>query len=313
VEKARLVELISLGPGGVRFAPSPTGRFHIGNLRTAWISREFARALGLPWVVRFEDIDVPRVLAGARESQAEDMAALGLVPDRVEIQSAFRARHWNVFSQAVRSGAVYPCDCSRKDVREAIQGSASAPHGVQPIYSGHCRARKGTSSGPDSVGWRFAVPEDKSGQSDFVVARTGSRLPAESTFVPAYHWACAIDDWDGKHALLVRAHDLAEVAGQHRSIMRWLAGSKGVATSSSSIFPAVFHTSLVTGDSGERLEKRTRGVTLPELVAAGWTAEALEKRFASSFDRSFLSPFAPGKIFGEAGIMLKFRELIGLK
>src|SRR5262245_60491697 len=105
---------------GVRFAPSPTGRFHIGNLRTAWISERLARARKEEWVVRFEDIDQPRVISGAREAQLEDMAALALKPDRIELQSAFREMHWKWFQRGVESGQLYPCYCSRKDVQSAL-------------------------------------------------------------------------------------------------------------------------------------------------------------------------------------------------
>src|SRR5271157_4598918 len=98
----------------IRFAPSPTGTFHLGNLRTAWISHEFARSLKLPWVVRFEDIDKPRVVPGAMQKQLEDLQFLNLIPDQVLIQSEFHSRHESLFRKAVDSGQVYPCTCSRK-------------------------------------------------------------------------------------------------------------------------------------------------------------------------------------------------------
>src|SRR6185437_14145850 len=104
----------------VRFAPSPPGRFHIGNLRTAWISHEFARVLNFPWVVRFEDIDQPRVLPGAQQTQLDDMAALGLIPDRVLTQSHQNTRHEDLFRAAIDKNQIYPCTCSRKEVLESL-------------------------------------------------------------------------------------------------------------------------------------------------------------------------------------------------
>ncbi len=288
---------MAFSPGRtVRFAPSPTGRFHIGNLRTALISRDWARLLGAAWVVRFEDIDAPRVLRGAQAQQLEDMHRLGLVPDRVQQQTHAKRRHWKLFERAVREGRVYPCDCSRKEVRDALEASASAPHGELTPYSGRCRKRDHEPRAEmASLGWRFALDEDPSGRSDFVVARSHGRLnadglPASGAFVPAYHWACAIDDIDGRHALLVRASDLANVVSQHRSIMAWVAGSDP--------FPAVFHTALITQDSGARLEKRTRGVTLEELVQAGWSAEKILNTLHDSFNLD-ASEWIPGRIFGE--------------
>src|SRR6185312_17052083 len=96
----------------VRFAPSPTGKFHVGNLRTAWISHIFSRYLGQPWIVRFEDIDQPRVVAGALQWQLDDLRKLGMVPDRVLVQSERLARHEALFRDAVAAGQVYPCTCS---------------------------------------------------------------------------------------------------------------------------------------------------------------------------------------------------------
>lgn len=344
--KSRTCDIASLH--GVRFAPSPTGLFHVGNLRTAWISRELARAWSQPWVVRFEDIDGPRVLAGSQEAQLADMATLGLRPDELVVQSLAHGRHWQVFERAVAERRVYPCFCSRKDVREALEGAGSAPHpvtaarpataaqshevnrtddvsaasgaAVQPlpnnIYSGHCRkllAQPSSGAWPSpashglpSLAWRFALEEDPSGHSDFIVARTSPVLPADSsTFAPAYHLACAIDDLDGNHHTLVRAADLAEVIPQHQAIMRWLAVAEGQRFSP----VAVFHTSLVTQNDGHRLEKRTQGVTLAELKVAGWTPERLITQFQKSWDSNLAYAWAPGNIFGEARATLTLKDL----
>lgn len=288
----------SPSPSGVRFAPSPTGRFHVGNLRTAWVSERWARGLGEPWVVRFEDIDVPRVVAGARERQLADLAALGLVPDRVELQSAWRERHFELFGRAEREGVVYACTCSRKEVQDALAGIASAPHGESPIYSGHCRNLPLDHSrrpGAGGVAWRFRSAVDESGTRDFIVARTATLIGDAASFVPAYHWACAIDDFDENHRLLVRAWDLAESTDIQREIQSWLA----VVERRPPIFPAVFHTSLVTRNDGHRLEKRTEGVTLDELRAAGRAPAEIVALFVGSFSDS-TSTLEPGRVFGEA-------------
>ena len=80
-------------PVVTRFAPSPTGQFHVGNLRTAWISWQWSRALATPWIVRFEDIDAPRVKPGALEAQLEDLARLGMKPGSQFLQSERAQRH----------------------------------------------------------------------------------------------------------------------------------------------------------------------------------------------------------------------------
>lgn len=271
----------------------------MGNLRTAWISREWARVLGVPWVVRFEDIDQPRVQVGAQEAQLADMRALGLVPDQLSVQSAFFGRHWELFERAVAAGVVYPCTCTRRQVQGAldvIEGIASAPHAEPPLYTGRCRGGTGAlKAGLAGLAWRFRSERDPSGAHDFVIARTGLSLaPARDTFVPAYNWACAIDDFDGAHALLVRAWDLSHVTEQQREIQRWIGGG------GNPVAAAVFHASLVVRGDGQRLEKRTRGVTLGELVTAGVSPEALLGRFRESFSETCFGEFQVSRVFGEA-------------
>lgn len=273
----------------MRFAPSPTGAFHVGNFRTAWISKQWALALKQPWVVRFEDIDKPRVVAGAQALQLAEMAELGLIPDRILLQSERYERHRALFEQARKDGAIYPCTCSRKNVLEEL---ASAPHGPEALYSGHCRKNKPTIL-PNSVAWRFH-DDDPSGEKDFLVARTDP-----GAFTPSYHWACAIDDADGDYALLVRAHDLAAATSLQRKIQRWMGLER---------FPAVFHTRLVVSDDRHRLEKRTRGVTWADLKAQGLTSDQLIQLFKKSFSFS-IEEFSHEKIFGEPNSTLTLTEL----
>jgi glutamyl/glutaminyl-tRNA synthetase len=281
---------------GVRFAPSPTGRFHVGNLRTAWVSRQWARARGEPWVVRFEDIDRPRVVEGARERQLEDLRALGLEPAQVELQSARHRRHWELWRKAVAEGAVYPCTCSRREVQEALAAAASAPHAPEALYSGLCRS--GSEPGGDrQLAWRFRGA-DPTGKGDFIVARAPGVSAGPEEFTPAYHWACAIDDADGGYSLLVRAYDLWDAALHQRAIQQWMGAEP----------PAIFHAALVTRDDGGRLEKRTRGVTLPEILETGLSVQALLAKFALGFA---LHPeeYAAGRLFGETRRELRVSEL----
>jgi glutamyl-tRNA synthetase len=295
--------------GGVRFAPSPTGRFHIGNLRTAWISFRFARALNLPWVVRFEDIDEPRVLAGAQELQLADMAALGMTPDTSLLQSTFRSRHLSLFQLARSTGAIYPCTCSRREVQTALSGLASASHdGVAPVYSGHCRSHlaapvaAGLVENSGGIAWRFRMPR-LDGRNDFVIART-STLDSDDGFIPAYHWACAIDDLDGGYDLIVRSLDLAPALPLQRAIQKWLREDAAPSRA--------FHTSLITQDDGHRLEKRTAGVTLPELQSAGWTRDKIWSAFGRSFDSTFLTSdrFDSDGVAHETDANLKLSQLL---
>lgn len=291
----------------VRFAPSPTGRFHVGNLRTAWISHWWSQTLNKQWVVRFEDIDGPRVVLGALEGQLADMAALGLVPDRVEVQSTRRLRHWEVFRAFLQAGLVYPCFCSRKTVLQVIERSSSAPHGIEALYSGACRS---TGSAPKAdlptIAWRLKMP-DPSGRHDFIVARTKSREPAGdgADFIPAYHWACALDDYDGRHDLLVRAWDLESALYLQRSIQGMLKNLENAEFS----YPSVFYCSLIVQNDGRRLEKRTKGVSLEELEHQGISPEDLIQRFKRSFKQWQEVHSIKDDIAGESLKVLPLKDL----
>lgn len=279
---------------GVRFAPSPTGAFHVGNLRTAWISWLWSRELGEPWVVRFEDIDSPRVKAGAREGQLSDLKALGMEPDELLLQTDRHERHEALFERAREERTLYPCYCSRKDLRSALDGASSAPHRPDVQYNGRCRdLQRVPEHNLPTLAWRFRGAA-ASGEEDFIVGRTD---PQGGAFVSAYHWACAIDDADGSYALLVRARDLAPAARIQRTIQSWLSASEGRPLPPS----AVFHCALVIANDGSRLEKRTEGVTLAEL-----SRKHSPQQLLTLFERSFdihRHRFERGKIFGEAGVL----------
>lgn len=300
--------------GGVRFAPSPTGIFHVGNLRTAWVSYQWSKELKAPWVVRFEDIDGPRVLEGARESQLNDLSSLGWSPDVLLTQSEFRERHLELFRKAVLSGKAYPCDCSRKDVKAALAAMASAPNdGHIPVYSGHCRNLHPVREfhAQDSIAWRFRM-DDSTGCDDFIIARSSPEvgddgLPRVSESIAfAYHWACAIDDFDGDYHLIVRSHDLSSAVPLQRAIHKWLNETEDTTR----VPPAVFHTSLVVQNDGNRLEKRTQGVTLKELLDQGFNRDDIRTMFEKSFDHSHFKQVPERhSIYGEARETLTLQAL----
>jgi glutamyl-tRNA synthetase len=285
----------------VRFAPSPTGRFHLGNLRTAWVSHRLARELKLPWWVRFEDIDTPRVIEGAREQQLQELAQLGLVPDHVEIQHTRRPLHREAFEKARQSGLVFPCICSRREVQVEVSQAASAPHFATSQYPGTCLTRgieATLEAAPKNraVTWRFKG-------SGVVVARIHGDV-----FEPSYHWACAIDDarTEPEHQVLVRACDLEQAAAVQRQIQKALYSERYVP-------PAIFHTLLVTADDGSRLEKRTRGVTLSELNDLGYPPQHLIERFEASLTlpASLASLLERGSLFSEPQRNLTVSKLLG--
>ena len=120
-----------------RFAPSPTGTLHLGNLRTALLAWLFARSAGGRYLVRMEDLDPARVRPGSAEEQLADLAAIGLDWDgEVVFQSSRLERYAEALERLRADGHVYECFCTRAEIRAA----ASAPHGPLPegAYPGTC-------------------------------------------------------------------------------------------------------------------------------------------------------------------------------
>ena len=120
-------------PAG-RFAPSPSGDLHVGNLRTALLAWLFARSTGRDFVLRVEDLD--RVRPGAEQRQLDDLAALGLDWDGPVVRQTERLAAYDAAVQALADAdLVYPCFCTRREVQEA----PSAPHLPPGAYPGTCR------------------------------------------------------------------------------------------------------------------------------------------------------------------------------
>jgi glutamyl/glutaminyl-tRNA synthetase len=134
------------------------------------------------------------------------------------------------------------------------------------------------------------------------VART-SHLEL-TDFVPAYHWACSIDDYDERHTLIVRAWDLENSMAPQKQIFDLIASWEKPLP-----YPAVFHTSLVCSNNGHRLEKRTLGITLKELQQNGFNSASIIKCFERSFDFK-LPPLSSSQPQGEKNKVLLLRDLL---
>ncbi len=294
----------------VRFAPSPTGPFHLGNLRSAWISWRWAQHLGQKWVLRFEDIDLSRARPEFRLQQLQEMEDFGLKADVIYGQRDRGDYHSRVFLRALAEERLYPCLCSRQEVAASLM--ASAPHGPIAIYSGRCRRlgaeqvariEKGSRS-PGGVAWRFRSGRSLEGQHDFIVGRSESLAPGEGDFQPAYLWACALDDAKGAYELLVRAWDLKGVIEAQAELFEMLAE---MGETEGLYVPAIFHTALVTDREGRRLEKRSKDYLAAEYFAKKPRSE-MAKAFIDSFDEKLLEQYSQGKIFGEKDETISVKE-----
>ena len=246
-----------------RYAPSPTGTLHLGNLRTALLAWLFARSAGSAFLMRIEDLDAGRVRPGLAELQLADLAAIGVDWDPpVMTQSERLDAYAEAIARLDADGLLYPCFCTRREIREA----ASAPHGPLPegAYPGTCRslsaaerAERQRTGRPPALrlragGERVAFDDRLTGHVEAVVDDVVVR---RNDGAPAYNLAVVVDDAAQGIEEVVRGDDLAE--GTPRQIL--LARVLGLPV------PAYAHVPLVLGPDGARLAKRHGAVTLADV------------------------------------------------
>jgi glutamyl-queuosine tRNA(Asp) synthetase len=247
-----------------RFAPSPTGVLHLGNLRTALASWLSARAQGGRWLVRIEDVDRARSRAALAEAQLRDLAALGLESDGPVLwQSGREEAYREALARLAGTGRLYPCACTRRDLALL----ASAPHegdGLRP-YPGTCRERPLAALGRAAL--RFRLPEGPVAwedrllgpQEDDPARLTGDPLLYRRDGGHAYHLAVVVDDAFQQVREVVRGADLRSVTATQIRLQEALGLPR----------PAYAHLGLVTDPSGGRLGKRDGALGLEALAARG--------------------------------------------
>lgn len=278
-----------------RLAPSPTGYLHLGHAHTFWMAQARARAAGGVLVLRNEDLDPDRCRPEFVTAMLEDLRWFGLEwqegPDCGGPHAPYeQSRRTALYREALRrlqaGGYVYPCTCSRKDIRTAV----AAPQGAddEPIYPGTCRPgnRAGSGEGPRSRArppcWRFQVPDGAviefvdggCGPQRFVAGRDfGDFVVWRPDDVPAYQLACVVDDAAMGITEVVRGADLLVSTARQLLLYRALGLQP----------PAFYHCPLVTDAAGRRLAKRHDALSLrtlralgrtPEQIRAGWTIGA---------------------------------------
>lgn len=254
-----------------RFAPSPTGPMHLGNLRTALVAWLFARSAQSRFVVRIEDLDAVGCRPEHEQSALADLAALGLDHDGpVMRQSALRDRHEAAIEQLVAEGRTYPCYCTRREVLAEVEAAASAPHSEHPqgAYPGTCaRLDQVGRAAREAEGRRAALRVRADVEEvEFVDRLAGPCRGVVDDFVirradgtPAYNLAVVVDDADQGIEEVVRGDDLLATTPRQVLVARWLGLSS----------PSYAHVPLVLGPDGERLAKRHGSVTLADQAAAG--------------------------------------------
>jgi glutamyl-tRNA synthetase len=263
-----------------RFAPSPTGTLHLGNLRTALLAWLFARSAGARFLMRMEDLDRGRVRPGYEEQQLADLSRLGLDWDGPVTRQSDRVElHAGAIAKLDADGLLYPCWCTRAEIREA----ASAPHGEQAegAYPGTCRELTGAEraerersgrppalrlrAGGERVEFHDRLLGPRAGVVDDFVVRRGDG-------VPAYNLAVVVDDAEQGIGEVVRGADLADSTPRQLLLARLLGLPE----------PRHAHVPLMLGPDGERLAKRHGAVTLAERESLGETPARVVAALADS-------------------------------
>ncbi|MBG6191256.1 glutamyl-tRNA synthetase [Arthrobacter sp. CAN_A212] len=252
-------------PGAGRFAPSPSGELHVGNLRTAMLAWLFARSTSREFLVRIEDLDRSR--AGAEAAQLAELAAVGIDWDHEPVRQSDRLP---LYQQAIESlqaaGLLYECYCTRRDIAEA----ATAPHSLPGSYPGTCRNLSKAAT-PEQDGQRHDRPPALRLRSEVTSWTIEDQLQGSYTGpvddlvivrsdgVPAYNLAVVIDDAAQGIDQVVRGDDLLSSTPRQA----YLAGLLGLTP------PRYAHVPLALNKDGRRLAKRDGAVTLESLAGKG--------------------------------------------
>lgn len=254
-----------------RFAPSPTGRLHLGHAYSAVLAHRLARGAGGRFLLRIEDLDSTRSRPGFVAAIKEDLGWLGIDWDEEPLVQSHRSDRYAAALERLRAMAlVYPCFCTRGQIAAAL----NAPHGpARSGYPGTCRtlpddperrarephswrldcakaaAAAGLPQWEERDGRRFLASEADIG--DVILARKDA--PA------SYHLACVIDDFESGVTLVSRGSDLRASTPIQRLLQQLLGLGE----------PAYLHHPLVVHEDGRRLAKRDKAPTLSELREEG--------------------------------------------
>lgn len=269
-----------------RFAPSPTGRLHLGHAFSALTGWQAAKSAGGLFRLRIEDIDTGRCRPEFETAILEDLAWLGLDWETPVIRQSERmAAYGAALAQLDAAGLLYPCFCTRKDIRAEIARAGQAPHGPDgPLYPGICRHltptdREARLARGEAHALRLDMDRaiQRAGPLTFtdyhagVVAVEGALFGdvvlARKDTPTSYHLAVTVDDAAEGVTLVTRGEDLLPATHIHRLLQALLGLPE----------PDYAHHRLVTDTFGRRFAKRDGSVTIAALRAAGHTADAVRR------------------------------------
>jgi glutamyl-Q tRNA(Asp) synthetase len=270
-----------------RFAPSPTGRLHLGHAASAWL----ARTMGGRFLLRIEDIDPGRCREEYVTAIADDLRWLGLRWDGPVVRQSQRlAAYQAALDQLRGEGLLYPCFCTRAEIAAEVARAGLAPHAedAPPPYPGICRSLDATERAEridarQAHAWRLDMAEAvrvtgplrwhdaRSGWQDGQPWLHGDVVLARKDAPASYHLSVTVDDAAQRVTLVTRGTDLFAATHIHRLLQALL----GLPT------PNYLHHPLLTDAHGRRLAKRDGAPTLASMRAAGADPAALVRGFAA--------------------------------
>lgn len=298
-----------------RFAPSPTGYIHLGNVWIALLSYLSCKARGGNFVLRIEDIDTQRSKPMYAEALLDDLEWLGFTwdegprvggPNGPYYQSERSSIYESYVTDALAKREVYPCFCNRA----RIQSIASAPHRGEVVhhYDGLCRrlteAEREERWQQKMPSWRLAVQDTtisfqdswagtyqqnlQSGYDDFVIKRADAMW--------AYNWAVVIDDMLMGITEVVRGRDLLDSTALQVYLYQYFHHQP----------PQFKHAPLLVDVDGYRLSKRQASITVRELRQLGYTATQILGTLVVA------TGLVPSSLVGSSGIALEALREVSL-
>jgi glutamyl-tRNA synthetase len=267
-----------MAKGAGRYAPSPSGPLHVGNLRTALLAWLSARSQNAVFALRIDDLDRERSRPEHEAGQLADLESIGITFDGKTLRQSRRAEAYaSALAGLQRQGLVYPCWCTRAEIQE----SASAPHGQPGRYPGTCRNLTGAEKAERERSVRPAALRVRAGSAEisFTDRHHGPQTGLVDDIVVrrgdgthSYHLATVVDDHEQGISEVVRGDDLLDATASQI----WLAHRLGLTV------PEYAHVPLVLNSSGERLAKRDGAVTLADRRNLGETSEQVVGMLAAS-------------------------------